>query len=39
MYLTYIMTFGFFIASYYVTQVIIEKVKESDEEHLKNIGM
>jgi hypothetical protein len=39
MFLTYLMTFGFFIASYYVTQVIMDKLKESDQEHLKNIGM
>lgn len=39
MLLTYLMTFGFFIASYYVTQVIMDKLKESDAEHLKNIGM
>jgi hypothetical protein len=39
MFLTYLMTFGFFIASYYVTQVIMYKLKESDQEHLKNIGM
>lgn len=39
MFITYLMTFGFFIASYYVTQVIMNKLKESDKEHLKQIGM
>lgn len=39
MFLTYLMTFGFFIASYYVTQVIMDKLKKSDQENLKNIGM
>jgi uncharacterized membrane protein len=39
MFITYLMTFGFFIASYYVTQVIMDKLKEIDKEHLKQIGM
>lgn len=39
MFITYLMTFGFFIGSYYVTKVIIDKMKESDKEHLKQIGM
>jgi hypothetical protein len=39
MFISYLMTFGFFIASYYVTKVIMDKLKESDQEHLKNIGM
>jgi hypothetical protein len=39
MFIAYLMTFGFFIASYYVTKVIMDKLEESDKEHLKQIGM
>jgi hypothetical protein len=39
MFIAYFMTFGFFIASYYVTQVIIDRLKENDKEHLKQLGM
>lgn len=39
MFVAYLMTFSLFIGCYYITSVIINNMKETEKEELKQLGM
>lgn len=39
MFVAYLMTFSLFVGCYYITKVIIDKMKDTEKEELKQLGM